>query len=224
MNIVCGNCGASVIEGSASCPVCGEPLFNLQGEPNRAPQYGAPQMAMGGQAYGTPAAKSRKTVYAIIGALGCLGVLAIAGIAGFLVYVGSQQNANRERVYNFNAEPSPRATPSPDVNLPPPPNINRPNNGKGTIISGGVLNGKAISLPKPTYPPLAKAAKASGMVVVQVTVDESGKVISAKAVSGHPLLQAAAVQAAYQAQFTPTKLSGQPVKVTGVLTYNFVAE
>ena len=91
-------------------------------------------------------------------------------------------------------------------------------------VSGGVLNGKAISLPKPSYPPVAKAAKASGTVVVQVTVDENGNVVSAQPVSGHPLLQAAAVAAARGAKFSPTKLSGQPVKVTGILQYNFVAE
>ena len=91
-------------------------------------------------------------------------------------------------------------------------------------ISGGVLNGRAISLPKPTYPPIARQAHASGTVVVQVTIDENGNVISAHAVSGHPLLQAVAVQAARGARFSPTKLSGQPVKVTGVITYNFVAQ
>jgi TonB family protein len=91
-------------------------------------------------------------------------------------------------------------------------------------ISGGVLNGKAISLPKPPYPPIARAAKASGTVVVQVTVDENGNVVSAQAVSGHPLLQAAATAAARGAKFSPTKLSGQPVKVTGVINYNFVSE
>ncbi len=91
-------------------------------------------------------------------------------------------------------------------------------------ISGGVLNDKAISLPKPPYPPIARAAKASGTVVVQVTVDENGNVISARAVSGHPLLQAAAIAAARGARFSPTRLSGQPVKVTGLITYNFVAE
>ena len=89
-------------------------------------------------------------------------------------------------------------------------------------ISGGVLNGKAITLPKPSYPQIARSAKASGTVVVQVTIDEMGDVIEARAVSGHELLQAAAVEAARQAKFTPTKLSGQPVKVTGVITYNFV--
>ena len=91
-------------------------------------------------------------------------------------------------------------------------------------ISGGVLNGKAISLPKPAYPPIARAAHASGTVVVQVLIDENGNVVSAHAVSGHPLLQGAAVGAARQARFSPTKLSGQPVKVTGVIQYNFVAQ
>ena len=87
-----------------------------------------------------------------------------------------------------------------------------------------MLNGKAVSLPKPAYPPIAKAARASGTVTVQVTIDESGKVVSARAVGGHPLLQQAAVQAAYGARFSPTQLSGQAVKVTGVITYNFVAQ
>jgi len=91
-------------------------------------------------------------------------------------------------------------------------------------ISGGVLNGKAINLPKPAYPPIARAAHASGTVVVQVLIDENGNVVSAHAVSGHPLLQAVAVSAARQARFSPTKLSGQPVKVTGVIQYNFVAQ
>jgi TonB family protein len=89
-------------------------------------------------------------------------------------------------------------------------------------IRGGILNGKAISLPKPAYPAIARSARASGTVVVQVIVDETGKVISARAISGHPLLQAAAVQAAYGARFSPTQLSGQPVKVTGTISYNFV--
>jgi protein TonB len=92
------------------------------------------------------------------------------------------------------------------------------------IISGGVLNGKAISKPMPAYPPIAKAARAQGTVNVQITVNEVGDVISAQAVSGHPLLLQAAVEAARQARFTPTRLSGQPVKVSGFLTYNFMLE
>jgi len=103
---------------------------------------------------------------------------------------------------------------------PPPPEPKAPR----APISGGVLNGKAISLPKPPYPQIARAAHAAGTVVVQVLIDENGNVVSAHAVSGHPLLQAVAVQAARQARFSPTKLSGQPVKVTGVIQYNFVAQ
>jgi periplasmic protein TonB len=105
---------------------------------------------------------------------------------------------------------------------PPPPEA-KPTPPRAPI-SGGVLNGKAISLPKPAYPPIARAAHASGTVVVQVLIDENGTVVSARAVSGHPLLQAVAVGAARQARFSPTKLSGQPVKVTGVIQYNFVAQ
>lgn len=88
-------------------------------------------------------------------------------------------------------------------------------------ISGGVLNGKATSLPKPVYPAAARSANAQGAVSVQVTIDESGKVISAVPVSGHPLFSASAVQAAKSSTFSPTMLSGQPVKVSGVITYNF---
>lgn len=108
-----------------------------------------------------------------------------------------------------------------DNSIPPPPLPPGSRGKPGMIISGGVLDGKATSKPEPAYPAVARAAKASGMVVVQVIVDESGKVISAHAVSGHPLLQAAATAAAYQARFSPTLLSGRPVKVTGTLNYNF---
>jgi periplasmic protein TonB len=101
---------------------------------------------------------------------------------------------------------------------PPPPPVKK----VPKQISGGVLNGKATSLPKPPYPPAARAVRASGAVTVQVLIDESGAVVSASAVSGHPLLRAAAVQAARGARFSPTQLSGQPVKVSGVITYNFV--
>ena len=91
-------------------------------------------------------------------------------------------------------------------------------------INGGVLNGKAISLPKPEYPEAARAVKAEGTVVVQITIDENGDIFSAEATSGHPLLRAAAVEAAKAAKFAPTRLNGEPVKVSGVLTYNFVID
>lgn len=89
-------------------------------------------------------------------------------------------------------------------------------------ISGGVVNGKASNLAKPVFPPAAKAAHASGTVLVQVLIDESGNVVSAEATSGHPLLRAASVQAARESKFSPTTLEGKPVKVSGVIVYNFV--
>jgi TonB family protein len=89
-------------------------------------------------------------------------------------------------------------------------------------ISGGVLNGKAVSLPKPPYPPAARAVRASGAVTIQVLIIEDGSVFSAAATSGHPLLRSAARTAACGAEFSPTLLMGNPVKIHGVITYNFV--
>ena len=97
-----------------------------------------------------------------------------------------------------------------------------PVNENPKAVSGGVLNGKATNLVKPAYPAAAKAVRAEGAVNVQVTIDEEGNVISAAAVSGHPLLRANAVQAARASKFSPTTLEGRPVKVTGVIVYNFV--
>ena len=86
----------------------------------------------------------------------------------------------------------------------------------------GVINGKATSLPKPKYPSAARAVRAQGKVNVRVLINESGRVVSADAVSGHPLLRNAAEAAARNARFSPTLLSGAPVKVSGVIVYNFV--
>lgn len=91
-------------------------------------------------------------------------------------------------------------------------------------INKGVINGSALNLAKPAYPPAAKAVNAEGAVNVQVVIDENGSVVSATAISGHPLLRAAAAQAAQQSTFAPTLLAGQPVKVTGIIVYNFVGE
>ena len=88
-------------------------------------------------------------------------------------------------------------------------------------ISGGVLNGTAISLPQPVYPEPAKRMRTGGVVAVEVVLDETGKVVSATATSGPTILRDAAVQAALKAKFSPTKLSGQPVKVSGVINYKF---
>jgi Ca-activated chloride channel homolog len=88
-------------------------------------------------------------------------------------------------------------------------------------VTGGVLNSKAVYLPRPLYPPSAKNVRATGVVTVEVLLNEEGKVISARAVDGNPFLRQAAIMAARQARFTPTVLSGKPVQVTGVITYTF---
>jgi protein TonB len=91
-------------------------------------------------------------------------------------------------------------------------------------VSKGVINGTAVSLPKPPYPPAAKAVRAGGDVNVQVTIDEKGNVISANAVTGHALLRRVSEEAARGAKFKPTFLSEVPVKVTGVIVYKFSAQ
>ena len=90
-------------------------------------------------------------------------------------------------------------------------------------ISGGILNGRARKLAKPKYPDAARAARISGTVEVRVLIDETGKVISARAISGPPELRQASEDAAWASEFAPVTLAGQPVKVTGVIVYNFVA-
>ena len=114
-------------------------------------------------------------------------------------------------------------TPAIEVGTPPPlPPVEKP---KPQIIHKSVLlNGEALSLPKPPYPAVAKLLRIQGAVNVQVVIGETGRVISAKAVSGNPALVTAAQQAALQARFSPTMLGEQPVKVSGIITYNFVLQ
>lgn len=108
-------------------------------------------------------------------------------------------------------EPPP---PPPAPKPTPPPRPRAP-------VSGGVLNGKAVHLPKPEYPEQAKRVRASGVVAVEVVIDVNGRVIAAKAVGGPGVLREAAERAAMQARFVPALLSGQPVKMTGQISYNF---
>ena len=85
----------------------------------------------------------------------------------------------------------------------------------------GVDRATILYLPQPGYPPIARAAHATGEVNVRVIIDYDGKVIAAAAISGHPLLQAASVKAAREALFGRLKMNGQPVRVTGVIRYTF---
>jgi TonB family protein len=88
--------------------------------------------------------------------------------------------------------------------------------------SGGVLQSEAIRRFEPAYPMNARAAHITGSVLVEIRIDHSGDVVDAKALSGPPELQDAAVQAAKQWRFRPTMLSGVPVDVIGAITFNFL--
>ena len=91
-------------------------------------------------------------------------------------------------------------------------------------ISGGVVNGKATNLVTPVYPAIARTTRVGGEVKVQVIIDEDGRVMSANAVSGHPLLRSSAENAAKSSKFTPTTLSKEKVKVSGIIIYNFAIQ
>lgn len=89
-------------------------------------------------------------------------------------------------------------------------------------ISAGVVNGRAINLIRPEYPQSARTMNVYGLVNVQILIDETGTVISAIAVSGHPVLRAASVKAALESKFSPIILSGEPVRVNGIIIYHFI--
>ena len=110
------------------------------------------------------------------------------------------------------------------VNEGPPPRIIKKEEPpqKQRIQYVGPVNGKALNLPQPVYTPVAKAAGAQGPVTVEIVIDETGRVIQAHATGGHPLLKAESEKAAYRARFSPTLLQNQPVKVKGVITFNFI--
>ncbi|HEX6622933.1 MAG TPA: tetratricopeptide repeat protein [Pyrinomonadaceae bacterium] len=93
-----------------------------------------------------------------------------------------------------------------------------------SLVDAGVVNGKAISKPQPSYPEEAKRQRAQGEVVVKILVGESGGVLAACAETGPALLRRASEVAAYGARFTETTVGGKPVKVTGLITYRFVLQ
>lgn len=89
------------------------------------------------------------------------------------------------------------------------------------IVNGGIMNGKALVLPRPIYSSEAKKARATGTVSVKILVDEQGRVLHACAITGAPLLRDGSVESAYQAKFPPTSVVNKPVKVIGILNYNY---
>jgi TonB family protein len=110
----------------------------------------------------------------------------------------------------------PEMLPLDTENEPPPPKPDPP-----IRISKGVSTGEAITRAQPVYPQIARQVNASGEVQVAITINESGRVIEAKAIKGHPLLRGAAEEAAKKWVFNPTLLDGKPVKQSGTLTFVF---
>jgi tetratricopeptide (TPR) repeat protein len=88
-------------------------------------------------------------------------------------------------------------------------------------IYAGVIKGKATDLARPVYPAEARERRLEGKVSVRVLIDEQGNVIYAKADCGQGILGDISEDAALKSKFSRTTLSGNPVKIIGILTYNF---
>jgi protein TonB len=135
---------------------------------------------------------------------------------------------------NGSGEPGPPTTgivvpPSNETDpVPPPPRVKAtpaPAKPPDQVrLSSVLIKSKIITKPAPVYPAIAKQVGVQGAVTVEILIDEQGRVVSARATDGHPLLRAAAQSSAYQAKFSPTSISGHAVKVSGVITYNFILQ
>jgi TonB family protein len=142
----------------------------------------------------------------------------LANVWGLRPPVGWEHGASRID----NSDPPP-APPRPKPTVTPTP-VNEEKPLETRKVSEPVLQGKAIRKIVPSYPEIAKKVGASGPVQVLITISEEGRVIDATALNGHPTLRPVAAKAAEQWLFSPTYLGKVPVKVQGVLTFNFVLQ
>ncbi len=85
----------------------------------------------------------------------------------------------------------------------------------------GIFNVKAKKLINPGFPAAAKANRVTGAVPIRAIIDEKGEVIFAQAIFGHPLLKPAAIESAIKSQFEPVTIEGKPIKVAGIILFNF---
>lgn len=88
-------------------------------------------------------------------------------------------------------------------------------------VSQGVIQGNAISQPKPLYPQMARMARVHGAVVLQASISKNGVIENLRVVSGHPMLTQAALDAVRQWRYRPYLLNGEPVEVETQITVNF---
>ena len=114
-----------------------------------------------------------------------------------------------------------RAAPPP----PPPPVVRKaaaaPAPPTRIKLGGVVVKSKLISGPQPAYPPLARQARIEGTVRLEAVISREGTILNLRAISGHPLLIAAALTAVEHWLFRPTSLNGDPVEVATVIDVNF---
>lgn len=88
-------------------------------------------------------------------------------------------------------------------------------------VSSGVAEGLVIRQVKPVYPPLAKAARIEGKVLLQATIGKDGTVENLRLISGHPMLASAAIDAVKQWRYKPYYLNAEPIEVETTITVNF---
>jgi protein TonB len=112
---------------------------------------------------------------------------------------------------------SPLPASAPTVPPPPPPKQEKDQKRKDRVEKGGL-----IEAPHPVYPAEARREEIQGTVVVRITIDQQGNVISARPKSGPEALRQASLDAAYKARFEPAMKDGKPVQVEAALAYNFV--
>ena len=135
---------------------------------------------------------------------------------------------NLQRLQNAQAktlQPEPKKPETvvvPEQKKPETPVATTDDSNQPKSVELGQLNNLAVKLAMPVYPEIAKKLNAQGKVTVQISLDEEGKVVSAKATSGNSLLRSAGEEAARRSKFKPTLVNNRAVKANGFITYNFV--
>jgi periplasmic protein TonB len=99
--------------------------------------------------------------------------------------------------------------------------VARPEPQKRIVISKGVSEGMLLSPIKPVYPAIARAAKISGIVVVEAVISKAGTIESLRVLSGPDMLRAAAVDAIRAARYRPYLLNGEPTEIQTTFTVSF---
>ena len=118
-------------------------------------------------------------------------------------------------------ESTPKPPPAPQAVHPKEP----PRSAAPQIKQGGEVQAALLIFgPKPEYPPLARQARISGVVVLDAVIATDGTVLHLQARSGHPLLLRSAVDAVRRWRYQPTRLNGEPVEVATEISVHFMLQ